>query len=373
MKRIYTLNAAVPLCVLLLVLGGGMLNPTDGYAASPFAPGGKNAPLIAVWYGYEQIFGMNGVAQPWINILGNVSDPEGIQQLSFQLNGGEKQALSIGPRHAPTASQGDFNIDIPTSQLAVGHNWIDISAVNHAGIQSVATVTVKWVDENDSFEDVKIEWTAVDQIQSVAQVVDGSWTIDEKGIRTLDVGYDRLIAIGDQSWQDYEVVVPLTFHNAEPVFEAPSYGASVAVALRWQGHRIWDSSQPAYGWWPLGGSARFVWQGDGRYEVSLGGNRGWKIDAETQILEIAKETPYLVKLRVETLSPSSSLYAFKFWKSGEPEPSRWQFQGEQRGWDPMHGSLLLIAHHVDVTFGDVNVTNLQTISPWEWFEILGHT
>lgn len=52
-------------------------------AATP-PPGG---PTIDVWYGDHQTFGANGQSQRWVNVLGKVSDPDGITEVTYRLNG----------------------------------------------------------------------------------------------------------------------------------------------------------------------------------------------------------------------------------------------------------------------------------------------
>ena len=55
---------------------------------SPIVPGdaGTN-PQITIWNGDNQSFGSPGVPQTWINILGTVLDANGIQSLTYSLNG----------------------------------------------------------------------------------------------------------------------------------------------------------------------------------------------------------------------------------------------------------------------------------------------
>ena len=69
---------------------------------------------------------------------------------------------------------------------------------------------------------------------------------------------------------------------------------------------------------------------------------------------------YVFKARVRTttiLGFPHGRYRFKYWLAGDVEPD-WML--EATGWagGMMGGSLLLIAHHVDATFGDVTVVPL---------------
>ena len=63
--------------------------------------------------------------------------------------------------------------------------------------------------------DYSVDWRDVRNIQDAAQVVDGKWQLVKEGVRSVRPGYDRLIAIGDISWQDYEVVTTVTIHRLD--------------------------------------------------------------------------------------------------------------------------------------------------------------
>ena len=58
-------------------------------------------------------------------------------------------------------------------------------------------------------------FAAAGAISDVAQVADGRWFLTGSGVRTDSsaTGYDRLIALGDWTWQtNYEVTLPVTVH-----------------------------------------------------------------------------------------------------------------------------------------------------------------
>jgi uncharacterized repeat protein (TIGR02543 family) len=56
--------------------------------------------------------------------------------------------------------------------------------------------------------------------------------------------------------------------------------------------------------------------------------------------------------------PGGSFYSFKVWEASEPEPSDWYLSGYGNGIDPdeAHGSVLLVSHRTDASFGDVTIT-----------------
>ena len=53
---------------------------------------------------------------------------------------------------------------------------------------------------------------------------------------------------------------------------------------------------------------------------------------------------------------SSVTYRLKTWRDGESEPADWKLVGMQSlANDPGSGSAVLLAHHVDATFGNVTI------------------
>ena len=126
-----------------------------------------------------------------------------------------KSPLSLGSDLRRLSSAGDFNIDIAYSELDGSPNddQIFITAVDGLGNTSTETVTVDYESGDVWPEQYSIDWDSVANIQDVAQVVDGSWALDGDSVN-IEFGYDRLLAIGDESWTDYEVTVPITI-NAE--------------------------------------------------------------------------------------------------------------------------------------------------------------
>jgi len=67
----------------------------------------RNLSDINIWYGSHQVFGHIGIPQQWINILGNVSDPDGVDSLTYSLNGGPELPLSMGPDTRRLESEGE--------------------------------------------------------------------------------------------------------------------------------------------------------------------------------------------------------------------------------------------------------------------------
>jgi hypothetical protein len=54
-----------------------------------------------------------------------------------------------------------------------------------------------------------------------------------------------------------------------------------------------------------------------------------------------------------------SVYGFKIWRDGEKEPDQWDWQETQASkYANRHGGVALLAHHVDVTFGNISITSV---------------
>ena len=93
-----------------------------------------------------------------------------------------------------------------------------------------------------------IDWASVAEVSDFAQIVDGNWSQEAGGLRTVQAGYDRLVAIGDISWTNYEALVEFTLNAPVNRLTEPILG----LLMRWTGHHDWDGQQPRGGWHPMG-------------------------------------------------------------------------------------------------------------------------
>lgn len=108
------------------------------------AANAQQGPLIDVWYGLDQSFGHLGNPQPWCNILGNVSDPDGVDEIAYSLNGAPEVFLNIGPDNRRLEEDGDFNIDIWCDDMSVGANQVVVRARDDQGVESTVIVDVTY-------------------------------------------------------------------------------------------------------------------------------------------------------------------------------------------------------------------------------------
>jgi len=327
--------------------------------------GADTGPTINVWYGDSQDFGYPAKAQKWVNILGDVTDEDGVASLAYSLNGGAPQALTIGPDGTRLASAGDFNIEMlyeedaenpSTPYLMPMTNTVVIAATDTLSNVITSTVTVNYVGVYTTTPPSAIDWSTT-AIQDVGQACDGKWHVEGDSVRTTVADrytYDRLIAIGDyQHWDNYEVTVPITIHAF--------YGGDPGVGLitRWEGHGI-DAYQPhrdyktfgALGWYrfkPFTGFGRLALLHDSDLLAE---------DHSGRTLELG--VPYYFKMRVENQPDDSILYLLKVWRVDTTEPTQWDLSGRSAEDGDAFGSVALLAHRADASFGDVTVTEIPT-------------
>jgi hypothetical protein len=350
--------AALLLCLGIITLrtnkGGGL-----GWGGKTANPG---HPQIDLWYGSEQWFGRLGTPQQWVNVLGSVSSPAGIASLRYSLNGGSSRRLGIGPDERRLASAGDFNIELDVDDLHSGPNLVSIAAVDNNGSKSVKTVSVHYSRDKRWPMPYSVHWSAVRSIQEAAQVVDGLWRVEDNGIRPAQLWYDRIVAMGDLTWADYEVTVPVTIHAFDPAaYKNPnSSGPMVGLVLHWKGHYdSWTMSQPRYVAWPFGALCLYGWRVDPRkseFRLEIQSDKSIATDQSTRKLELGVR--YIFKARAESRHDQTCFYRFKVWQDGTPEPEAWDLGGPGSAQEHSQGSMLLIAHHTDVTFGDVAIKAL---------------
>jgi len=282
-----------------------------------------------------------------------------VTSLSYTLNGGAPRTLRIGADLRRLAADGDFNADIATSDLLPGANAVVIRAQDSFGNVSTANVTLNFDGSGLWPLPYTADWSATASLLDAAQPVDGLWEIEGGAVRSVRIGYDRLLAMGDLDWTDYEVTVPITIHSFDPIVWDPGVigpSAAVGVLMRWQGHTDDRGTQP-FDWpFPFGAICWYrIYPTSNQIEI----NRN--LDATPipkQSLTLAFGVPYVFKARVETIPGLGGLYRFKVWEEGQPEPAGWNLQAQEDLTDPQSGSILLLTHHVDASFGTVTVTPL---------------
>lgn len=318
-------------------------------------------PQIDLWYGEHQSFGPMGHTQRWVNVLGHVSPGHEIQSLSYALNGGASRAISFREDFHRLARHGDFNVEIDRMRLQSGANRVVLRAATRTGQVSDCAMTLLYRDDPHRWPlPYEVDWSQVTRIADAVQVVDGKWELTPQGIRSVEPYYDRVLALGDSSWRDYEVCTTVTFHGFTPPDTIPNTTGvtHAAIALRWPGHDP-DGKQPTVKWYPLGATAEFRLTGDldqCRWRI-FDGKKEFYVESERRRV-LALEKTYGMKHRVETLPDGRSRYRVKLWPQDDSEPMDWDLERFETG-DLASGSALLLTHHADATFGNIRVVPLE--------------
>ncbi|MBP2681038.1 MAG: putative Fibronectin type protein, partial [Candidatus Krumholzibacteriota bacterium] len=185
-------------------------------------------------------------------------------------------------------------------------------------------------------------------------VGDGRWYLASGGVRTAPngIGYDRFLLVGDRRWPtDYDVVVPMTTHAGDG-------WSGVGIAVGWAGHipglaaaspvqPMLENRYQTIAWvrsFPFPANPVLQLKDDEivRDEISV---------------PMALGTAYMLRVRTETVAPGVSHVGVKYWPQGSPEPAEWMLSDDFASRD---GSIALIAHNADVTFGNVSINALPS-------------
>jgi hypothetical protein len=347
-------NHAIFLVAFLFL---GSLQIPAGAAENTSPPVSIHMPKpINIWYGEKQRFGSPGLTQRWVNIPGRVNYHDQVASLNFSLNGGPEQKLHIGPDSRRLAAPGDFNVEIDANELRTGSNDLRITRILKNNNRDEQHVKLHYQVQSWPLP-YTVDWSKMDTIQDAVQVVDGFWQLTGSGIRTTPdkIGYDRTLAIGDAAWSSYEILVPFTVNAIDPsAYASPSsVSPGLGLILHWNGHTDTpvDCGQPHCGWFPVGAIHWYTFPENGPSGLNI--NTRPITDLSVALpYELEIGTTYLMRSRVEVL-PFQTLYYLKVWRKGEEEPTKWSLQQAADRKNPDFGGVLIIAHHVDLTIGNI--------------------
>lgn len=324
----------------------------------------RHSPTVPIdlWHDLPLRFGHLGRPQRWINVLGRVAVSGDDVRLWAHLNGGPARAISLGPNGTRLAAAGDFNIELDPAELLAGRNELRLEVSAFGGWGGSLVVPVEWTPERSWPLPFAADFRRLIRLDEAAQAVDGEWQLTSSGVRVREPYYDRVLALGDMSWRDYEIEAVAIFHGLREPVPGRDQGAGVvhaALALRWPGHTD-DGIQPRVRWHPLGvtcefrridGAMRFGWR-------MLDPGETLPVAAKAQT--IAWDIPYRMKARVTTVGPSASRYCCKCWRADSPEPAEWDLELVKQPETVAAGGALLIAHYTDVTFVTVEARPIGT-------------
>ncbi len=317
----------------------------------------QSAPAIDVWHGDNQSFGGIGSPQRWVNVLGRATDLDGIDVLLYSLNGGPERVLRAGPNPDRLGGPGDFNIELEAASLLSGSNAITLKAVDIFGSVSTRQVNISYDPQSVWPADFVADWDLVENPYQLGQVVDGLWARDGEGIRPVETGYDRLVALGDIGWSDYEITVPITING----FDSDATSApAVGLITRWTGHHDGWLLEPRSKWWPLGALGIYR---ENQHRTHLYGNAGAILGSDPAKATLEIGTRYMFKMRAESYINTTTLYSLKVWEATQAEPANWTVTAHGVPGELETGSIILMAHFTDATFGDVTIESLVDTTP----------
>jgi hypothetical protein len=290
----------------------------------------------------DAVFGANGKPQHFVNILGRV---QGSVSARWRLDNGPWHPLALGPDTRRLQRPGDFNIDLPWDSLSDGAHTITVEA---GGTEYPTRFTVTTGGMASHLQAAE------------AQIIEGQWeTLPDGSRRIRETGYDRLLAVGDLALTDYEITAEVTIHAADESVHhvLPSWHSAVGLVLRFQGHSDWEGTRPFWGYTPLGILAwysyipelrdwRLTFMGATGRDVKF---FGWQEPPRV----LPHGVPLVFKGRAE-----GSAFSLKVWEAAHPEPDAWDITTTGTADALPSGGALLIAHHVDATFGRIGIQEL---------------
>jgi hypothetical protein len=311
-------------------------------------------PVVDLWYGEVLEVGPSK-GQDWVNIMGRASDPDGMGSLTVTLPGVAARPLTLGPDNRRLQEGGDFNADIPWDSIPVGDTTAVLTATDSRGAVTTRNAIIRKTAHSPQAIPFTRSWTTQQSLASQALPVDGRWQVQDGVIRSVAPGYDRVVTLGDVGWTDYELTVAITPISQGPAaFSYLSGAPLLGVGMRWNGHEAVDNKQPAWGFYGTGAYAWVRWYSDGtKLEVKGAGGSPTK----TRVTSFPYGTTQVMKVRAQTLATGATRYTAKLWPQGTPEPLAWGATIDEPD-GPGSGSLALISHHLDATFGPVTVTPL---------------
>lgn len=317
---------------------------------------------LEVWHGHAQRVGQHGNAQPDFNLMGIA----GGREAWVSVNGGKARELTIGASQfgfRRLGAEGHFNADIPIAALEPGTNEVHVVASGSEGSLE-ETITLEYVLDGSCPLPHSVDWSELDHVQSAGQAVDGLWELDGDGVRSREPLYDRLFLIGNRDeWHDYEVRTTITVHDVAAETAPKSGAPGVGVIMRFAGHVVdpprFPDAQPKWGFQPIGAILWLRWTSGADEAPVRQFYRGDRNESDDFMAFDAFRDGRAFALRAacETSAsdPNLTTYRLKVWPVRTAEPDGWDFEVEQSSAEALRsGGVALVAHHVDVTFGDVS-------------------
>jgi regulation of enolase protein 1 (concanavalin A-like superfamily) len=326
---------------------GNLATSSDALLTTPTCPP-PGGPDIDVWYGDNQTFGTIGVPQNWANILGHADDPDGVAWVDYSLNGGPYTNLTINDSNPRIIRFGDFNIELDVSQLQPGANHVEIVASDRVGYQTHRTVTVNWDPGHLWPFPYTASWAGASRISDAVQVVDGLWGFQGTDVHPLQTGYDRVLALGERTWTNYDVTAPFTINS----MDSDSWHSGFGLGTGWQGHT--GSARPRTDY-PMGLLCFYYRRAPGDAWKLWFDSYGapWDVTNDGRQNFLTPGVRYVMKMRTQDIGGGMAHYSCKVWPASAPEPSGWALSLD---WPARAGSAIVVEDYADVSVGPVTVS-----------------
>lgn len=345
--------------------------------------------MIDLWYASTDVsgegggrrprlrFGDPGIAQDVVNVLGSVRRPRGLDSLCYSLGGGRRTPLPTGPSAFRLHRPGDFNIELPVSQLRAGENELMFFEVDRRGGELRSSAVIDYTGSQAWPIPYRAQLADSNRpIGSLVQVVDGRWLCTRDGIRPAVPAYDRVVAVGDRTWRNVDLVV--TFRVADVargrrVYGFPCYGRGIGFGSGWRGHTDWHDIYPRRGYLPAANLLWLMCDGNGTEPFYL-----QSCAEATPLARLSQQDVpfslgawYRARLRFESQAPSSSSpgratlerpnrHRAKLWRARDPEPADWQLDAAGNPDEFDSGSFVIVAHNTVPVISEIAVEATRT-------------
>ncbi|MFZ3166103.1 MAG: PKD domain-containing protein, partial [Candidatus Methanoperedens sp.] len=118
---------------------------------------------------------------------------------------------------------------------------------------------------------------------------------------------------------------------------------------------------PREGWYPLGAIAGyFDDKSFGGKRLTLLGNNMNFFTNDTTATQLLAGSTYNFKASAQTVG-TNQVFSLKVWEQGTGEPANWTVSGNAPAGALTQGSVLFVSYNSDVSFGNVTITNLDTL------------
>lgn len=366
-------------------------------------------PRVRVW-GEQSIIPVDRKTHPsrWVNIVGRVEglgdgDPPTMRVRHYD---GIEEVVPLGPNGTRLVNRGDFNIEVPPEEASAAGRDVTLilegTAPDVRWFRSGQTLLLVDRPRNDPLGDdwvvVDGDWVSVDGGESssgggesradagrsagadepAAVASQTPYTPGRRAVRNRDIGYDRLLAVGHRQLRYMCAEATITIHRFDTEHpDYPNMGPGVGLLLRWNGHTCETSNKerPRLQWRPIGG---LCWYRFGRdladtvrdYRLQIlggrlgHGTRSEPIAEDTSGAKLDLGVPYRFVAEVTGADDGApGWYRFAVFDPRAGNRCVSSIEGRGLEGEQPQGSVLVVAHHAEITVEAIRVHELRPGDP----------